>query len=628
MRVDKAAVVALGTAVMCAVVVVLWAGDVHTALGDSDPGRLTGVLFGLVRTTADAAGTVVVGVLVFGAFVVPGRRDGRLTPHAYAAIRIASTAAVAWTVAALAAVVLSAGDATGQAPSVVLAHLGDLVAATEEPKAWLCTAVAAFVVAAGTRATLTWSTSVLWLPPALFGLLAPVISGHVSNGAWHDVATNAIVWHIPAAAVWIGALVALRSYLRRPGADADVVVRRYHRLTLGCLVVLVLSGTVTGLIMTRAGGLGSGYAALLLIKLGVCALVPVLRKRWGTRRTVSTELVVLGVALGASVGLSHLVPPAWLSYTPSPQEVLLGFELPHPPSTVEILLGWRLDLVLGLGAMLLTVLYLAGVRMLRRRGDRWPGGRTAAWLCGTAVVLVATSSGIGRYSAGMFSTHMVAHMSLNMLAPVLLVLGGPITLALRVLPPEPRQWITALLRCRAARTIAHPAVAASLFVGSFYLLYFSGLFGVAMPLHWAHQLMNVHFLLSGYLFYWLVIGVDRAPRTLPHLGKLGLLFAVMPFHAFFGVILMNKQTVIAENFYRSLAHPWLPDLLTDQRLGGGIAWATGEIPMLVVVIALLRQWSVADRREATRFDRATDNGHDDRLAAYNAMLADLADRRN
>ncbi|ONI91066.1 hypothetical protein ALI22I_09780 [Saccharothrix sp. ALI-22-I] len=60
--------IALGTAVLCAVVVVLWAGDVHTALGDSDPGRLTGVLFGLVRTTADAAGTVVAGALVFGAF--------------------------------------------------------------------------------------------------------------------------------------------------------------------------------------------------------------------------------------------------------------------------------------------------------------------------------------------------------------------------------------------------------------------------------------------------------------------------------------------------------------------------------------------------------------------------------
>ncbi|USX54660.1 cytochrome c oxidase assembly protein [Lentzea sp. HUAS12] len=130
------------------------------------------------------------------------------------------------------------------------------------------------------------------------------------------------------------------------------------------------------------------------------------------------------------------------------------------------------------------------------------------------------------------------------------------------------------------------------------------------------------------MFFWLVIGVDRAPRALPHLARLGLVFSVMPFHAFFGVILMNKQTVIAEYFYRTLGLTWMPDLLTDQRLGGGIAWATGEVPMLVVVLALLRQWAVADRREAVRFDRATDTGHDDRLDAYNAMLAELSGRKN
>lgn len=508
----------------------------------------------------------------------------------------------------------------------MLQHLPGLVAATEEPKAWLCTLVAAGVVAVGSRSTLTWTTTVLWLLPALFGVLAPVIAGHVANGAWHDVATNAVVWHVPAAAVWIGALVALRGYLRRPGVDA-VVLRRYRLLSTGCLVVLVLSGAVVGVVLVGPSGLHSGYVALLLLKVAMCALVPVVRARWGVRRPLGTELAVVGLALGASTGLTHLVPPAWSANRPSAQETLIGYELPDAPSAAELLLGWRLDLVVGLGAVLLAVLYVIGVVRLRRRGDAWPAGRTVSWLLGCAVLLVVTSSGIGRYAAGTFSTHMVAHMALNMLGPVLLVLGGPITLALRVVPPGPRGWITALVHCRAARLAAHPAIAAVAFVGSFYLLYFSGLFGAAMPLHWAHQLMNIHFVVTGYVFFWLVIGVDRAPRTLPHLARLGLLFSVMPFHAFFGVILMNQQTVIALNFYRSLDLTWMPDLLTDQRLGGGIAWATGEIPMLVVVIALLRQWAVADRREAVRFDRATDTGHDDRLAAYNAMLAELSERK-
>ncbi|WP_394619413.1 cytochrome c oxidase assembly protein [Lentzea sp. JNUCC 0626] len=611
---DKAVVLATAISVSCVVAVVLWAGDVHALLGDSDPGRLTSVAFGLVRTLANAAGTVAVGALVFGAFVVPAPpRRAQLTAPAYAAVRTAANAAAVWVVTAGFAVVLSTADATGQPLSVVVRHLPGLVGATEEPKAWLITVVAAGVVAAGARATLTWTTSVLWTLPALAGVLAPVITGHVANGAWHDVATNAMVWHIPAAAVWIGALVALR---RRVGDE--VVLRRYRVLSNWCIGVLVLSGSVVGVVLAGPD-LGSGYVVLLLLKVAVCAVIPLVRARWGTRRPLGVELVAVGLALGASTGLAHLVPPAWSVVRPSPQETLIGYELPVAPSFTEIVLGWRLDLVVGLGALVLAVLYVVAVR----RVQSWPVGRTVSWLLGCSVLLVVTSSGVGRYAAGTFSTHMVAHMALNMLGPVLLVLGGPITLALRVLPPGPRVWIKALVHCRVARFVAHPAVAAITFVGSFYLLYFSGLFGAAMPLHWAHQLMNVHFVLTGYVFFWLVIGVDPAPRSLPHLARLGLLFSVMPFHAFFGVILMNKQTVIASNFYRSLDLVWVPDLLTDQRLGGGIAWATGEIPMLVVVLALMRQWAVADRHEARRFDHAAD----DRLSAYNAMLAELSERK-
>ncbi|MFD4668160.1 cytochrome c oxidase assembly protein [Lentzea sp. NPDC058450] len=611
---DKAVVLATAISVSCVVAVVLWAGDVHALLGDSDPGRLTSLTFGLVRTLANAAGTVTIGALVFGAFVVPAPpRRAQLTAPAYAAVRTAANAAAVWVVTAGFAVVLSTADATGQPLSVVVEHLPGLVGATEEPKAWLVTFVAAGVVAVGARATLTWTTSVLWVLPALVGVLAPVITGHVANGAWHDVATNAMVWHIPAAAVWIGALVALR-----PRVGDEVVLRRYRLLSNWCIAVLVLSGSVVGVVLAGPD-VHSGYVVLLLLKVAVCALVPLLRARWGVRRPLGVELVAVGLALGASTGLAHLVPPAWSVVRPSPQETLIGYELPAPPSFSELVLGWRLDLVVGLGALVLAVLYVLAARRVRS----WPVGRTVAWLLGCAVLLVVTSSGVGRYAAGTFSTHMVAHMALNMLGPVLLVLGGPITLALRVLPPGPRVWIKALLHCRMARFVAHPAVAAITFVGSFYLLYFSGLFGAAMPLHWAHQLMNVHFVLTGYVFFWLVIGVDPAPRSLPHLAKLGLLFAVMPFHAFFGVILMNKQTVIASNFYRSLDLTWVPDLLTDQRLGGGIAWATGEIPMLVVVLALMRQWAVADRHEARRFDHATD----DRLSAYNAMLAELSERK-
>ena len=136
--------------------------------------------------------------------------------------------------------------------------------------------------------------------------------------------------------------------------------------------------------------------------------------------------------------------------------------------------------------------------------------------------------------------------------------------------------------------------------------------------------MNLHFLLVGLLFFWPLVGVDPAPRRWPPAARLGIVFASVPFHAFFGVALMSDNTVIGGAFYRALALPWVTDPLADQKLGGGLAWASGEIPLLLVLIALLVQWSRQDERTARRDDRRADADGDADLVAYNAMLRRLA----
>jgi putative copper resistance protein D len=103
-----------------------------------------------------------------------------------------------------------------------------------------------------------------------------------------------------------------------------------------------------------------------------------------------------------------------------------------------------------------------------------------------------------------------------------------------------------------------------------------------------------------------------------------VVFGSLPLHAFFGVVLMGTKAVLAGDFYRSLQLSWHTDLLADQRLGGGIAWSAGEVPLILVLIALLVQWRRADDRTAVRLDRAADRDEDAELVAYNAMLAKLA----
>ena len=166
-----------------------------------------------------------------------------------------------------------------------------------------------------------------------------------------------------------------------------------------------------------------------------------------------------------------------------------------------------------------------------------------------------------------------------------------------------------------------------LFVRSLYAVYFTPLFDTLVRYHWGHEFMAVHFLITGYLFYWGIIGVDPGPRRLPFIGRLALLFAIMPFHAFFGVAMMTMTSVVGGNFYRELALPWVANLNDDQHLGGAIAWGASEVPLIMVVVALVTQWARQDRRTSTRSDRHADAGYDDDLASYNNMLRELERQR-
>ena len=146
-----------------------------------------------------------------------------------------------------------------------------------------------------------------------------------------------------------------------------------------------------------------------------------------------------------------------------------------------------------------------------------------------------------------------------------------------------------------------------------------------MSSHLGHVLMSGHFLVAGYLFYWVIIGVDPLPRPLPYWGKLVMLLLSMVVHSFFALPIMSATTPIAAEWFASVQPPWLTDLVADTRLGGGIAWGFGEIPAFIVLVALSVQWARDDTKIARRRDRQVDRVGDHELDAYNERLARLAE---
>ena len=625
--------------------------DALTATGLPNPGPATTYGLPFVRAAGEIAAVVAVGSFLFAAFLVPPQTNGVLDAGGYRALRLGAAASAVWTVCAALLVPLTVSDVSGQP---LREHLNPVTvwsaaSLVDTAGAWRWTAFLAAAVTLVSLPVLRWSWTPVLLAGALITLVPLGLTGHSSAGGAHDLATNSLLIHLGAGALWAGGLLALLAHAMRAGEHADVAARRFSALALWCFVAMAASGVVNALVRikppdlarTEYGWLVIGkVVALCLLSIlgwrqrrnGVAALQADPHARTPLIRLAMGEAALFGATFGIAVGLGRTPPPS-LREEPSPVEVAIGYDFAGPPTVARVLFDWRFDLIFGTAAIVMAVVYLAGVRRLRRRGDAWPVGRTLGWLLGCAALLFATSSGLGRYMPAMFSMHMVAHMLLSMLVPILLVLGAPMTLALRALPtagrgepPGPREWLLAALHSRASRFLTHPIVATVLFVAGFYGLYFGGIFDAAVSNHAAHVLMNVHFLLSGYLFYWVVIGIDPTPRQIPQLGKLAMVFASLPLHAFFGVVLMGMQTVLGETFYRSLQLSWHTDLLGDQHLGGGIAWAAGEVPLVVVMIALLIQWRRSDQRTAKRLDRAADRDDDADLVAYNAMLAELARR--
>ncbi|MFE9257472.1 cytochrome c oxidase assembly protein [Streptomyces sp. NPDC006879] len=308
-----------------------------------------------------------------------------------------------------------------------------------------------------------------------------------------------------------------------------------------------------------------------------------------------------------------------------------GMHMDLPPFTLGRGLEFSAEPFFLIGCLAALALYGWGVLRLRQRGDGWPLGRTLAFVAGVLSIALVMCTKLNDYGMVLFSVHMVQHMIISMLSPILLLLGAPVTLALRALPPAargrkgPRELLLMLLHSRYMRIITHPVFTIPLFIASLYALYFTPIFDYLMGSKAGHLGMMVHFLAVGLVFFWPIMGVDPGPHRPGYVMRMLELFAGMPFHAFFGIALM----MASEPLIGTYANPPVSlgiDALDDQQWAGGIAWAFSEVPSVLVLIALVYQWYRSEQRQAKRMDRAADRDGDKELEAYNAYLASLQAR--
>ena len=603
-----------------------------------DPGPFVRYGIPIASLVTNVAAAVTLGPLVLVLFAVPGG-----APAAERLLRLAGIAAAVWTLAELLSLLLAFAEAIGKPlrlDDTFSAGLWQYVTDTESGQARLwavgLTALVTIVIAFSSGPWILAGAVVL----SGAALVAVSQLGHQGGTADHDIAWGGLFLHMAFAAVWLGGLVGILL------ARDKTVVERYSSVALVSFIVVAGSGIVSAWV--RIGGfegLWTSYGILVIIKaLALLALgaVGILHRTWAIRRLpkrsafwsiVVGELALMGIASGMAAALASSAPPVDPRPTgTSPAELLTGAPLPPDPSFERYLFGISLDPIWLALIIAAGVFYLAGVIRLARRGDRWPVLRTVSWFAGLLVLLWATNGGIGAYVDLLFSAHMLMHMVIGMLAPVLLVPGAPITLLMRAVAPRKdgsrgaREWVLEGVHSWYGRTIANPYVAAAIFVLSLWVFYYTPLFRWATTTHIGHEWMIVHFLISGYLFVQSLVGVDPGPSRPPYPVRLIILLATMAVHAFFGLAIMTSTGVFLADWFGAMGWDTGVSALQDQQRAGGIAWSVGEIPTLALAVTVAIQWARSDTREQRRLDRKADRDGDAERAAYNAMLQRAAGR--
>ena len=304
--------------------------------------------------------------------------------------------------------------------------------------------------------------------------------------------------------------------------------------------------------------------------------------------------------------------PAFPADLAAPVVVALTADPDLPAFSLGQVLGqWSLSPVPTIATVWVVGLYLYGVSRLRARGDRWPVGRTVAFVgVGMGSFYFATASGLAAYDTTLLSVHMAQHMVLSMLVPLALALGAPVTLALRTLPQRPRGWLLALLHSRLAKVLSFAPLAFVLYIVSPWALYFTDWYRASLESVFVHEMMHMHLVAVGALFFWPLMGIDPLPGRLGYPFRMLLTVLTLPFHAFLGVTIMGQSTLLGGDYYPRLAEgpmgSWLPDPFDDQHLAGGILWGSGDLIALSFFGVLFVQWVRSSMAEARREDRRLD----------------------
>ncbi len=266
-----------------------------------------------------------------------------------------------------------------------------------------------------------------------------------------------------------------------------------------------------------------------------------------------------------------------------------GIEAGQNPFT-----AWNWNPLPTLLLLVFAYLYLNGLSNWERPSHPISRWQKASFFTGLFLIFISLQSPLDNLSEHMLSFHQLQHFLLRMMAPLLVLLGAPLTPVLRGLPPWVLQRIVRpTVRHSLARAayekLTNPVITVALFMGVLYLWQFPGAFNLSLRNEFVHALMHITMTFSGFIFYWAVI--DPKPhRSRVHYGVrvlyLGLI--VLP-NTVLGAVITFSRGIIYTG-YEDVYQPFGISLLTDQQLGGLFLWVPGDMISILVAGIVMIMW--------------------------------------
>ena len=260
---------------------------------------------------------------------------------------------------------------------------------------------------------------------------------------------------------------------------------------------------------------------------------------------------------------------------------------------------WTVDLFVTANLLLVTSLYLIGVRALAMKGLRWSALRTLSFLIAMALLAIAYLGPFETLAHTYFWAHMSQHLIVMMLAAPFIVLSCPVALTVLATTGRTRAAIIKGLRSSVGLFLVNPVVT--------WLLFFTVLIGshVTPVMEWVltdHDAMayveRPLYLVAALLFYYPLIGNDmcaRRPRPSMRLLSLGLM--MIPETALGAVIFLSPVTLYPS--YVAATTAVGADPLVDQQVAGAMMWALAMvIDSIWMMVAAVEWWRSEERQTA------------------------------